>query len=558
MAFNPEDKNEGNDAFEKDVNNAQQSENQTAESKVFQSENQNADNTAPAYSSYEWNANGETAQGGNSTQNTGDVQDGYYRYTGSQINSNPTDYTTDGSQQQTQSYYGSYTPQADVNPYGAQQGQSTQYQPYNAGTANQPDMKSKREKKKKEKKPLGRGALAAAIAICIIASGAVGFGGGLVANSLNNSGSNGGVTINKVVTSVDKTSSDSATAELSTTQIADMTADSVVEITTEIVQTGGFSHQYITSGAGSGVIISENGYIITNNHVIEDASKITITLRDGTSYTATLVGTDSTLDVALLKIDATGLTAATFGDSDKLKVGDKAVAIGNPLGQLGGTVTDGIISSLSRNVVIDDVTMNLLQTNAAINPGNSGGGLFNAQGELIGIVVAKSSGNTIEGLGFAIPVNHITGVLEDLTEYGYVRGRIDLGMSLLDITSSQMAMMYGVSETGCYISSVDSNSNAASAGFNSGDRIISINGTEVSSAEDVNNIISKLSVGDTAVFKLQRGNQTGELSLTFEEDVPDFAGSGNSDFSNSFSSDSNSNSESGGNSFNSIFDYFGW
>ena len=536
MSDNPNEMNYNFDNFSENENEST-AQNQNGNEYAVQ-EQQN-----DVYSSYEWNAEqGTPAQNNNTAQTS--YQDGYYRYTGSQINSAPTDYTSE-----------SYTSQ-QTNPYSSQYAQSSPYQTYSSQPVNAQQQSQKAKKEKKEKKPIGRGAVAAVLAICILASGALGFGGGLVANKLSDTSNGGGMTINKVVTSVDKTST-AETAELSTSKIAEMTADSVVEITTEVVQTGRFSPQYITSGAGSGVIISENGYIITNNHVIENASKITVTLRDSKSYTAKLMGTDSQLDVALLKIDASGLTAATFGNSDNLKVGDKTVAIGNPLGQLGGTVTDGIVSSLSRSVVIDNVTMDLLQTNAAINPGNSGGGLFNGQGELIGLVVAKSSGETIEGLGFAIPVNHITKILDDLMQYGYVRGRINLGMSLLDIKSSQMAMMYGVSNTGCYISSVETDSNAAKAGFSSGDRIISINGKEVSTVEDVNKIVSELKVGDTATFKLERRNQTGELSLVLEEDIPDLASKNNSSSGNAF--DNNSTEEdSKSNTFNSIFDYFGW
>ena len=539
MADNPNEMNYNFDDLSKKENES------TVQEEHYSHSNNQSDVQEPkndVYSSYEWNAEQGAATQNNNTTHT-QYQDGYYRYTGSQINSAPTDYTSDSYQSQ------------QTNHYSSQYAQSNPYQTYTEQPVNPQPQKAK--KAKKEKKPIGRGAVAAVLAICILASGALGFGGGLLANKLSDtSNGGGGMTINKVVTSVDKTST-TETAELSTSKIAEMTADSVVEITTEVVQTGRFSPQYITSGAGSGVIISENGYIITNNHVIEDASKITVTLRDGKSYTAKLMGTDSQLDVALLKIDASGLKAATFGNSDNLKVGDKTVAIGNPLGQLGGTVTDGIVSSLSRSVVIDNVTMDLLQTNAAINPGNSGGGLFNGQGELIGLVVAKSSGETIEGLGFAIPVNHITAVLDDLTQYGYVRGRINLGMSLLDIKSSQMAMMYGVSNTGCYISSVETDSNAAKAGFSSGDRIISINGKEVSTVEDANKIVSELKVGDTATFKLERRNRTGELSLVLEEDVPDLASKNNGGSDNAFDNNS-SEKDSNNDTFNSIFDYFGW
>ena len=199
-------------------------------------------------------------------------------------------------------------------------------------------------------------------------------------------------------------------------------ADSVVEITTELITPGSFLNSYVSEGAGSGVIISENGFIVTNHHVIEGASNIVVRLTDGSEYRATLVGSDKTADLAVLKI-ATGekpLTYAKLGCSADLVVGEDVIAIGNPLGELGGTLTTGIISATERNIIVDGVEMTLLQTNAAINPGNSGGGLFNMAGELVGIVNAKMAGEDVEGLGFAIPIDYAYGVILDLVNYGYV------------------------------------------------------------------------------------------------------------------------------------------
>ena len=295
--------------------------------------------------------------------------------------------------------------------------QGSSYSAPGAEYAGQQAARTKKERKaqkKAQKKGAGKGFVASVMVVGILASGVLGFGGGWLASSLGESGvipTSDGLTIQKVVNTAEGTTQ-SSEGEMTTAQIVEATADSVVEITTEVVKTGSFSQQYIESGAGSGVIISENGYILTNNHVIDGASKITVTLKDGTSYDATLVGTaESVLDVALLKIDASGLNPVVMGDSDALQVGEKAVVVGNPLGQLGGTVTDGIVSALNRDISIDGVTMNLLQTNAAINPGNSGGGMFNGKGELVGLIVAKSTGMEVEGLGFAIPINQITDIL---------------------------------------------------------------------------------------------------------------------------------------------------
>lgn len=415
-----------------------------------------------------------------------------------------------------ESYYGGGIPmqQPYVQPnYGAgyyQQPFNTQPRPVNP-------------RSKKEKRPITRGALAAVLIVSILCSAILGVGGGFVAATLL-SKNNGNLSTLEVSKSDGGSSSyASSTAELTTTEIVDKAADSVVEITTEQVATGSFSRQYIQQGAGSGVIISKDGYIITNYHVIEGASHITVTLRDKIEYTEVdVIGTYSDGDLALLKVKPESeLIAATLGDSDKIAVGDYAVAIGNPLGQLGGTVTDGIISALDREVTIDDMSMNLLQTNAEISPGNSGGGLFNGSGELIGIVNAKSSANSAEGIGFAIPINDVQDVLSDLKQYGYVKGQIDLGMSLTDISSTAQLWMYGTSQTGVYVTSVNIGSNAADAGFRSGDIITKINGTEVQSTKEVKSIIKGLKVGDTATFNVYRSGRTGTIKMVLQEYTKD-------------------------------------
>ena len=313
---------------------------------------------------------------------------------------------------------------------------------------------------------------------------------------------------------------DKDTSPLSTAEIAAKCGPSVVEIRTEMVITGSWMQQYITEGAGSGVILTEDGYIVTNNHVIEGASKITVTLQNGTSYDAKLIGTDERADIALIKVETTGLTPAVIGDSDKLVVGEKAVAIGNPLGELGGTVTDGIVSALDREITIDGVKMSLLQTNAAINPGNSGGGLFDGSGNLIAIVDAKSSGEGIEGLGFAIPVNDMTAVVDQLMSYGYVRGYTDTGMTFIDITDMLTAMQYRVNTLGVYVLKV-SGDKALEAGFQSGDLITKVDGKEISSSADIDSIVSQHSVGDQIAFEVYRSRGTLTLTLTLDEYVPE-------------------------------------
>jgi serine protease Do len=341
----------------------------------------------------------------------------------------------------------------------------------------------------------------------------MGAGGGFLAGTLLDSRSSASVSQSGSVQyqSVIRTAQvGNVSAELSTADIAALAADAVVEITTG---TSGRMGQYVTEGAGSGVIITEGGYIVTNNHVVEGANQIHVRTKSGESYTAKLIGTDKENDLAVLKIEATGLTTAVFGDSSSLKVGEKAVAIGNPLGELGGTVTEGIVSALDRDIVIDGESMKLLQTSAAINPGNSGGGLFNSAGELIGIVNAKSSGTGIEGLGFAIPANLVKDIAPQLIENGYVKGRVELGAELVEINDIQTAMMYRVQQLGVYVL----RTTTQSSDLKSGDRIISANGKEILQNSDINSILSTLSVGDNIKLVVSRDNQVIELNISLPE-----------------------------------------
>ncbi len=379
-----------------------------------------------------------------------------------------------------------------------------------------------RGKQPKNKQYMTRGAAALMLVFSLLISGVLGFAGGLAAGQLNLLPQSQGqqVTPPPETLSGAPATAISAPSELSVADIAAKTAHSVVEITTEIVSGNLRRGQYAAEGAGSGVIVSGDGYIATNNHVIEGASKITVRLKNGDSYPAQLVATDAKTDVALIKIDATGLAAVTFGDSDALMVGELAVAIGNPLGELGGTVTDGIISALDREIALDGRTMNLLQTSAAINPGNSGGGLFNSKGELIGIVVAKSAGDNIEGLGFAIPINDASAVLDQLKSHGYVQGRVSMGVSLIEILDAQTAMRYRVRQMGVYVDRVVEGSPAQAAGLQPGDLLVSINGNVIGRTNDVINDLTNRSVGETVVLEVLRNGQILTLSLTLGEDVP--------------------------------------
>lgn len=419
---------------------------------------------------------------------------------------------------QNSNYNRGYQSQAQYQS-SAQQPQQTYYRnPYNTSNGYGNMNQQYNQKPKKEKKArIGAGTVAILLVVCIIVSGLCGFGGMMLYNTVNKNESvtDGSLVVHQVSAETQKATD--GLVDKTTSEIAAEVADSVVEITTEVMTTNSFYGQMVQEGAGSGVIISDDGYIVTNNHVIDGASKIQVTLKNGDAYEAKLVGTDAQEDTALIKIEATGLTEVVFGDSDTIKVGDKAVAIGNPLGTLGGTVTDGIISALDRKIEIDGETMTLLQTDTAINPGNSGGGLFNGQGELIGIVSAKSTGDEVDNLGFAIPINNVLNILSDLKEYGYVTGRPSLGVDLIDISNKMYSMYYFNSEnTGVFINSVTSTT-ANEAGLKPGDRIVSINGTEVNTSSEVEELIEELAVGDEVSVEVERSGKTGTVKVKLEE-----------------------------------------
>ena len=305
--------------------------------------------------------------------------------------------------------------------------------------------------------------------------------------------------------------------ELSIKDIAKLTVNSVVEISTETVVRGTFLGQFITEGGGSGVILTADGYIVTNYHVIDDARKITVKLRSGEEYEATLCGKNSEKDIAVLKIEAEGLQPAVFGDSSKLEVGDTAVVVGNPLGSLGGTVTDGIISAMDREIDLDGTKMNLLQTNAAVNPGNSGGALFNGKGELVGVVIAKSAGSDIEGIGFAIPINDIKDTIADLKKHGYVKGKVQLGVMLIDVTSKQLMQTYRVDEMGLYVQSVMDGSDAEIAGVKAGDRIVRFGGKEIANADELKAVLAGMKAGDSTEMVVSRNGRRYTLRVVLSE-----------------------------------------
>ena len=381
---------------------------------------------------------------------------------------------------------------------------------------------------KKKKKFNGKRVARSAVALVLAA--AMGFAGGFVGAKFGGSGK---VVIQQVAPSSTAdsasgsdssiTAASSSGSSLTTEQVADLVSPSVVVITTEQVvysQWSWYGQNQVESGAGSGVIISSDGYILTCAHVVDGASTITVTIGDK-DYTATLVGEDTTSDIAVIKIDADGLTPATVGNSDSLKVGQSVMAVGNPLGELGGTVTGGMISALNRSVTIQGSssvnTMSLIQMDASVSPGNSGGGLFNMNGELVGIVNAKSSSSDAEGLGFAIPINDAIKVAQELLENGYVTGRPYLGITYLAVTDAQTASQLGVNAYGVYVVEVVKGCPAEKAGLQAGDRIVSVDGTEIASKDDLGTLMQKHAAGDTLSITIAREGQMQTVNVTLGE-----------------------------------------
>lgn len=366
----------------------------------------------------------------------------------------------------------------------------------------------------RKKRGIGKKVLAGVLALVLVA--AVSFGGGFAGYLV--ASKNGGQTVMYQAASGGSATSTSSTGG-SLSDVASAVTPSVVVVTTEQIVTDNYfwGGQQVLSGAGSGVILTTDGYIVTNYHVVEGARQITVTLHDDSTYTATVVGSDQQSDIALLKIDATGLTPAVLGDSDSVQVGAVVIAVGNPMGTLGGTVTDGIVSALNRDISVEGNEMTLMQTSAAISPGNSGGGLFNTNGELIGIVNAKYSDEDAEGLGFAIPVNTMKTVVQDLLENGYVTGRPALGITVITVGDVQTAMQYGVSSLGVYVNSVDEGSGAEAAGMKAGDRIVSIGTQLVESTDDVTNALKSYNVGDVVEVQVDRGRELITLQVTLGE-----------------------------------------
>ena len=337
------------------------------------------------------------------------------------------------------------------------------------------------------------------------------FGSSGVSNMLKGENDRAVLTVSKVDTSKEMTA-----AEVYATNV-----NSTVGITTSI-STNYFGYQSSAAASGSGFILTDDGYIVTNYHVVEDSNSITVTTYDGKSYNAALIGFDESNDIAVLKINASDLTPVIIGDSDKMNVGDPVVAIGNPLGELTFSLTTGAISALDRNVTFSTgVTMKLIQTDCAINSGNSGGALFNMYGEVIGITNAKFSSSSsdssasIDNIGFAIPINSVMDIIQDIIEDGYTT-KPYIGVTVSNV--SEESLGYGLPE-GAAVKSVEEGGPAAEAGLKENDIITKVGDTVITSSDDLVEAVGKAQIGDTLTFTVYRQSETITISITVGEQV---------------------------------------
>lgn len=388
----------------------------------------------------------------------------------------------------------------------------------------------------KEKKPHGK--WVKALCLCLVCALLGGLcGAGIMAGSMN---SRIAAVEQRLEEQAKETLSigsqtSSTPAPVSTTTAAkpiaaiyDQACNEVVGITTEVTYTNFFGQTSSSAVSGSGFIVSPDGYILTNYHVIEYAYKgnyaITVMLHDGTRYEASIVGVEDCNDIAVLKIDASGLDPVTFGDSDKLSVGDDVYAVGNPLGELEFSMTTGHVSALDRLITTDESSeaINMFQIDAAVNSGNSGGPVYNANGEVVGIVTAKYSDTGVEGLGFAIPINDAAKIANDLITKGYVTGKAYMGVSIDERYNSMYSQYYNM-PIGAFVKSVESGSCAESAGIQAGDIITRLGDVEITGYSDLKQAIKQYSAGDSAELELYRAGESRTLTVTFDEAVPDSA-----------------------------------
>ncbi len=404
---------------------------------------------------------------------------------------------------------------------------STTYH-YSYNNNPQPSVPQPEQHKKAHKSHRTAGKVAALVLCCALVGGGAGVGGAAIysAASGGNGGSNTVSTIyqNKTPTTTVNVSTADGIKEMSLSEIYASYADSCVCVNVTATVQQGF-YQYEASGAGSGFIISEDGYIVTNYHVIDGANSIKVTLNNGESYDATLIGGEELNDVAVLKVNGvTGLKPVVLGDSDSLVVGETVSTIGNALGSYSFSQTSGTVSATGRSVTMSDGTvMNMIQTDCTINNGNSGGPLFDQYGRVVGITSAKLSNNgstssseaTIEGMGFAIPINDVIDIITDYMQYGYVTGRPSMGITVASITE-QYQSTFGW-PAGVYVNSVESGSCAEAAGLKQGDIITKLGDTEVTSVSELSSAKNQFKAGESTTLTIYRSGEYLTVNITFDE-----------------------------------------
>lgn len=307
--------------------------------------------------------------------------------------------------------------------------------------------------------------------------------------------------------------------EMTPAEVYAANVNSTVGITTSVT-TNFWGFHTTSAAAGSGFILTDDGYVITNHHVIENSDSITVSLYDGTTYEAELIGYDASNDIAVLKVEAEGLTPVVIGDFENLNVGDSVIAIGNPLGELTFSLTSGAVSALDREITLSNsVTMELIQTDCAINSGNSGGALFNLYGEVVGVTNAKYSGSgggaSIDNIGFAIPINHVKDIIKSIIENGYIT-KPYIGVSVTDV--SRETQSYGLPK-GAAVRSIAEDGPAADTGLEESDIITAINGEEIDGSKALVDAVRNASAGDELVFKVYRKGESIERKVIVGEDV---------------------------------------
>lgn len=422
-----------------------------------------------------------------------------------------------------------------------------------------PPKAEKQKKKKKAKKPVNP--MVKFIAACLVCALLGGIGGGAIVASQTTNGSTSASNSESALTKSSASSSNDKAAKsvssgetLTGNQIYSLGCAQAVGITTEITSTNYFGMKSTSAVSGSGFIVTSDGYIVTNYHVIADAYtggyKVSVITYDGTKYDAEIKGVEESNDIAVLKINATGLSAATIGNSDDLQVGETIYAIGNPLGELSFTMTSGMVSALDRDITTQDsstgetTTNNMFQISAAVNEGNSGGPVYNTKGEVVGIVTAKYSDTGVEGLGFAIPINDVSDIADQLIKQGYVSGKSSLGIKVTTVDSA-VAQYYNMVE-GAYVNEVESGSCSEKAGLKVGDIVTAVNDKKVSSSSELAAAKKSYKAGETITLKVYRQGKYVDIKVTLDEEKSTAASSSGNSGNSGNSGSSGSSGGAGG------------